>query len=499
MIQNVRNDISFLDSGSQTALLQAAKSQKYRVIILLLMRCGLRVSECISLKWSDFDFARRVLIVVTLKKRGKVEKRKVPVTDDVFDELAKYYANSKSKNNDSYLFPSKYGKKGYISRQTVWKTLKTYNQNVYPHLLRHTCASVLVANGADALTVRDILGHESTRTTEIYTHISSDKLRMAMEATVTESWYKRMKRKYFPARYAHILPITTRENQYFVGRKVELAKVNSLFEKRTNIFLVGEHGIGKNAVLENITYEKVLVLDEFAAVKRTLTAMILELYEDDVKRDKLELLANGNLKAYLKKSKGDLIKLLIDATEENEYSIIIQDATRITPASVDALEKLKQHFHMVIAARQIKIIYRPLLSNFEKVELSRLSRVETVQLIDLYASDMMNRIEDYEVFKNHIWEQTSGNPLYTRELVDFYRAEKIIDVGTVKAKRHTSAHHELDHSLPLVLFFASFMVLRYVGGETGENEGAFKLIAGMALVFALFARPLLQMLKRRYI
>ena len=72
-----------------------------------------------------------------------------------------------------------------------------------------------------------------------------------------------------------------------------------------------------------------------------------------------------------------------------------------------SLEKLKNHFHIIAAARQIKIAHASFLSNFQKVELGPLKRAECLKLISHLSRGFRHRIEDYETFKNHIIEQVS--------------------------------------------------------------------------------------------
>ena len=125
------------------------------------------------------------------------------------------------------------------------------------------------------------------------------------------------------------------------------------------------------------------------------------------------------------------------------------------------LEKLKNHFHLIVAAREIKIDKGSFLSNFEKVELKKLNRVEAIKLINLASRPLVKRIEDYEAYKNHIWESTNGNPLFTLEMIDRYSKEPDISLEVTKDLRHTSAIPALDMSLPFVIIISSFMLLRY--------------------------------------
>ena len=179
--------------------------------------------------------------------------------------------------------------------------------------------------------------------------------------------------------------------------------------------------------------------------------------------------------------------------------LIIDDLTNVTKSGVTILEKLKNHFHFIVAARRIKIEYASFLTNFEKIELTSLTRPESVKMIYHLSKSFHSRIDNYEAFKNHVWEQTGGNPLYTYELIERFRKEPEITIDQVRDIRHTAAKTDMDMTIPVVIALSSLMVLRYVGGELGDDSGAFKLFGGAFMLVAIFARSLLQIGKRRYI
>ena len=191
-----------------------------------------------------------------------------------------------------------------------------------------------------------------------------------------------------------------------------------------------------------------------------------------------------------------LTELAIQITQKLEYTIIVDDATNITNTGVRILEKLKNHFHLIVAARMVKIDKGTFLSNFEKIELQTLNRVETIELINLASRPIMDRVEDYESYKNHIWESTNGNPLFTLEMIDRYSKEQDISLEITKDIRHTSALKEINMTLPVIIAISSLMVLRYIGREMSDDSGAFMLFGGLFMIFALFARPLARLGKR---
>ena len=193
----------------------------------------------------------------------------------------------------------------------------------------------------------------------------------------------------------------------------------------------------------------------------------------------------------------NLTDLLIQVTAKYEYTIIVDDVTAVPPNGVKVLEKLRNHFHLIVAARKIPISKATFLTNFQTIRLQSLSRPETLLLIKKLSTHFKESIEDYELYRNHIWQQTQGNPQFTCELVERYRKEPLVTVETVRDIRHTAALKEIDMSVPLLIGLSSLMVLRYVGQETGDSS--LKLIGGIFMVFALFARSIFRAGKRKYV
>ena len=139
--------------------------------------------DVVSLPENCINFDRRQVFV-----RGKGSKeRVVPVApaaiQAVFDYLEQRDCFIREGRRSIWLFPSKSSRSGHISRDTFFKRLKElavkagiYPSRVTPHVLRHSFATHLLNHNADLRSVQKMLGHESINTTEIYTHILSDKL-----------------------------------------------------------------------------------------------------------------------------------------------------------------------------------------------------------------------------------------------------------------------------------------------------------------------------------
>ena len=153
-----------------------------RVILELLYSSGLRASEAATLPLRAIDFEKELLRV-----EGKGSKvRLVPVGKPALRLLKKYVSEIRPELAgekgafQSALFLSVRGKP--LDRERVWQVVKIaaersgITKNIYPHILRHSFASHLLANGADLRAIQEMLGHADISTTEIYTHVESGRL-----------------------------------------------------------------------------------------------------------------------------------------------------------------------------------------------------------------------------------------------------------------------------------------------------------------------------------
>lgn len=146
-----------------------------RCIIELMYGCGLRVSEVVQLKCEDIDYNQMVLRII-----GKGSKmRMVPFYKDLRDFMLAYQ-QSKTVQSDTFILNSR-GKP--MTTRAVQYILNDAAQDsglqmqIHPHMLRHSFATHLLDNGADLRIVQELLGHQKLSTTQIYTHITVDRLK----------------------------------------------------------------------------------------------------------------------------------------------------------------------------------------------------------------------------------------------------------------------------------------------------------------------------------
>ncbi len=156
--------------------------QRIGVMIRLMYACGLRVSELIALKNNSINFDKKQIII-----KGKGDKERiVPVAESAIVAIKAYqdYRDKFIKNGrrSIWLFPS-YSRSGHLTRDAFFKEIKKFavwcglsEKKVSPHIFRHSFATHLLNNGTNLRAVQKMLGHSDISTTEVYTHIISEKL-----------------------------------------------------------------------------------------------------------------------------------------------------------------------------------------------------------------------------------------------------------------------------------------------------------------------------------
>ncbi len=154
-----------------------------KAMIELLYSTGIRQSELIGLNDSDVDFSSR-----QIKVNGKRNKQRlIPCGAGLMDCLRKYVdeRNGTVPSGEGAFFVLKDGRRMYpmavytIVKRNLSKVATLKKKS--PHVLRHTFATVMLNNGADLKSVKELLGHESLQTTEVYTHVTFEELKKVYE------------------------------------------------------------------------------------------------------------------------------------------------------------------------------------------------------------------------------------------------------------------------------------------------------------------------------
>ncbi|MBU1006908.1 MAG: site-specific tyrosine recombinase XerD [Candidatus Omnitrophica bacterium] len=152
-----------------------------RACLELMYATGMRVSELINLKIDDLNMEVRFV-----KCFGKGDKERiVPFGKKAKESIDRYMQKARAgflkKKVSNFLFLTRLGRP--MSRQTFWKLIKKYareariKKKITPHSLRHSFATHILERGADLRIVQEMLGHSDISTTQIYTHVSKDRLK----------------------------------------------------------------------------------------------------------------------------------------------------------------------------------------------------------------------------------------------------------------------------------------------------------------------------------
>lgn len=152
-----------------------------KTIVHLLYSSGMRVSELVNVKINDIIWSEGVIKVL-----GKGNKERFVFVNEVAMGYLEYYVSNSRKelikeNTNDSLFINKFGNP--LTKRSVEMILKSMGEmmtppkRVYPHILRHSFATHLLNGGADLRSIQELLGHESLKATQVYTHISNRQIK----------------------------------------------------------------------------------------------------------------------------------------------------------------------------------------------------------------------------------------------------------------------------------------------------------------------------------
>ena len=158
-----------------------------RLLLELIYGSGLRISECQGLTWDRIDMNAKLVRVI-----GKGSKERiVPITDALVEKInlfkTKLTEAGHVVTSTGFVFLSEDGKPYSVRtlRNDIHDLLREigWEGKASPHVLRHSFATHLLENGADIMSVKEMLGHSNISTTHIYTHVNAERLKQAFKKT----------------------------------------------------------------------------------------------------------------------------------------------------------------------------------------------------------------------------------------------------------------------------------------------------------------------------
>ena len=178
----------FLNQDQVSLLLNLTDSHNFNelrnnLILEIFYSTGMRISELIKIKIKDISLSENSISVM-----GKGNKSRIVIIGNYAKKKLEDYLNYVTKSSSEYLFQKlRKSKNDYISERTVFNIVKKYaskvtqNEKISPHALRHTFATHLLNNGADLMSVKELLGHKDLSSTQIYTHLNITELKKSFK------------------------------------------------------------------------------------------------------------------------------------------------------------------------------------------------------------------------------------------------------------------------------------------------------------------------------
>lgn len=501
----------------------ACPDLKYRCIINLLLRTGARSIELVRIQYKDFDFESGHIRIYSVKKReayAKTKKceRKIPMTLELQKVLKEYLLTLPNRENESYIFPpiqKASSSRPHLTQRALTKFLKK-RYNITAHDCRKTFATDVIKEEGNVLKAQKLLGHGSYKTTEIYLEYEQHELDKAVLAIEEKSLKQRFLEK-----------ITKRKevvnwyefdnsplNQCHIGRTKEMSDLHGFMNKKVNVLLQGEHGTGKTHILDNLKDNgKFLRIDSLGSAKtvmkelvKTLSAeKVIETEKDQIFGELLEAVKGQKErqdfvgKIIDKQSIKNLCDLSVRLTEPQEYFIIIDKLDGLGKYGRQVLEELKNHFVIIAACRQLKVENQHAVSNFQKIKLENLNRAEAIKLVEKLSWEFLSRIQDYDLYLNHIFEQTQGNPLLIYEIVARYKKEGWISRNVVRSVDQSTGVTKVAILPYLMLVLASFTAFRYIGKGMNVDKNFLYLLAGCGMIALYLFRDVAKNQKKKYV
>jgi hypothetical protein len=270
------------------ALRAVRKNARDRALLETMVGCGLRVSEACSLRLEGVDWGSAS--VPSLRFVGKRDKERiVPMNHRVQDAL-RVWLELRGGERGEYVFCNlRTG--GRLSRKTVWDAFRRYSQRagvrrVHPHMLRHTFGTNLADRDVPVERIRELMGHASIQTSQVYISVSAEQKRAAVERLDSRPrlarWLSRQRNRTY-----RFWPRTTTTPSLgrvrTTGRQAELGRLQTNLERGIHTLLIGPVGVGKSHLLELLDGEHLIRLPGLSPPRQMIIALAEQLHGQGVR------------------------------------------------------------------------------------------------------------------------------------------------------------------------------------------------------------------------
>ena len=269
----------------------------------------------------------------------------------------------------------------------------------------------------------------------------------------------------------------------FVGRRRMLEKCRHAVDAGQSVWLVGEHGVGKTALARRIV-SGALYLPHSTPAKELLTSLLMECYgrgwydppkgKEAEGEDAAEAVVEKRIRRLDQKTAaGEAIKAL-----SGQSAVLILDEFDQAPLSVVRVcRQIAPHATIIACGVSERAAQRPFLFGFERVEVKRLSRVESEELVKRLLDELNLDARERPALLRHIVEEAQGLPLVVHELVE--RSARKGDLSLKGVKREAvHGHTTVDMTPGMVIFACIILALRYAVRGLGDAD--LTVMAGLA-------------------
>lgn len=430
----------FLSQKEIENLIKNVRTERHKLGLYLMSHGGLRVSEMCNLKVADIHLQRNFMVIT-----GKGNKQRVVPINGTLQKIIEGYLSrySYKLKPESFLLGGDRTSWHYVVKKYSVQNLG--RKDIHCHTLRHSFATGLYEKDVPIERISQILGHSSLDTTLIYSRISVEQKKEAVNTldgrqgkmfTFVRSFKKRTE-------------ITVKSSGSLIGREKELEQINNHIKNKISVILSGTKGCGKSAILRNIP--EAIFIDEYKK-KQTLVKIILSASTNP---DGTQLSADDKVyKEAEKQFKKLSIDELLNQLENFNKVIIFDDITGLSKTDRSTLSKLSEITTVLAGSSRTAdkklfktfIEIKPLKRNHTRLILSEMVQITDPRKKELMIDDVLHQAGDNLKEAEYISRQmTMGKS--SEEVITDERVDNQVSIAPFL--------------LILVLFFAAYVLKSY--------------------------------------